>query len=109
MSKRMIDIGKDKIIEMITEMGLSREETAERIRLSKGGLYHITHKSGKMTPEVWDLFRREYEKITGKKIQLRESNNKRIILKHLKLEELISEIVNRGWEITFKKSSDIKQ
>lgn len=104
----MINIGRKKILEMINEMELSREETARRIGLSKGGLYYVTHKSGKMTNDVWKKFKDEYTKITGKNVEadIEIRSKPKRDLSEVTLDELLTEIVDRGWEVTFKKISN---
>lgn len=103
-NKKLVSIGKKKIVELINEMELSRAEISKRIGLSKGGLYHITHRSGKMEFSNWIKFKKEYSKITGKEIKIDEQFVS-TSLEESSLEDLLEEITNRGWEVVIKSRS----
>jgi benzoyl-CoA reductase/2-hydroxyglutaryl-CoA dehydratase subunit BcrC/BadD/HgdB len=119
----MVFIGKTKILKMIKDTGWSREKIAKEVGLSKGGLYYVTHKSGKMNVLIWKEFKKFYEKQTGKKVDIDESKfsdamkaatknqnvkkkpkiseSKNLNLQEIAIEELIAEIKRRGGVVTF--------
>lgn len=101
----VISIGKKRMQEIVHEIrvnsGLTKEGVAEKIGLTREGLFHITNRSGRITVEKLDHLKILYKKHTKKDLEIEEKNSNEGHLADYSLEELIAEIKKRGGSVTF--------
>lgn len=76
---------------------LPKGEIGERIGLTKGGFWHVTHVSGKMNLDTWKNFKEVYYETVGKYPDVSDDSSYNI-LQEFSLKDLLNEIERRGGE-----------
>lgn len=102
----MINLGKSKVQEIVNEIrrinGMTKEEVASEIDLSREGLYHITNRSGKISIDCLEELKKLYKKTLKKELIYEEIQHEVSGLSNYNLEELIAEIKRRGGRVIFE-------
>lgn len=99
--KKMIYIGTANVCKLIEDTGLPKGVIGEKIGLTKGGFWHVTHVSGKMNIGTWNKFKALYFKAVGKLPDVSDESTFNI-LKEIHLNDLLEEIESRGYEVLIK-------
>ncbi|MGB0453996.1 MAG: hypothetical protein ACPGJV_09805 [Bacteriovoracaceae bacterium] len=100
MERKMVFIGKQTVIDMLDEIPLSKNEVGKKIGLTKGGFWHVTHKSGKMNKKTWEKFKKVYLEYNKK---LPEIGNLDSALSGFDNDALVEELESRGYEVFLRK------
>lgn len=100
MEKKMVFIGKQVIIEMLDKIPMSKNDVGRKIGLTKGGFWHVTHKSGKMNKKTWEKFKEIYLEHNSK---LPEIGTPESELSKYDEDALVEELESRGYEVFLRK------
>ena len=117
----MVYIGQEKLKQLVKHTGLSTRELSTQLEITTGGLYYITHKSGKMDIKDWRKFKQIYKRETGEfpnvdesefdaqsrkdnfkreQINRRLKRSKEFNLKNVETKQLIAELEKRGYSVS---------
>lgn len=105
--EKMVHIGTAKIRQLIEDTMLTKGAIGDRIGLTKGGFWHVTHVSGKMNIATWKKFQEVYYETVGKYPNLSEELDYDILQKFTD-DDLLQELKRRMEQNPTDKDSSKK-